>query len=401
MKIHIVQKGDSLWKIAEKYGVDLEELKKLNHQLSNPDLIMPGMKIKVPSEAVPVRKEPKAGFGTSAHKHEHPYAKEKPKSVVDIEDTIPEEPKPSIPYVPPIPEKHENVLPEADMNQYYPSNQLFQPWSPPKPEEPVTHFVEPKEKEHDNNIPQQEEMINMENANYPNMPKAPEAGKMEEENAAYHLPNMPNIPNVPFPNMPAVEPPFMHYPMPCMPCPCPVPVTPMLPGSGLCHPCFPVGGGFGGFGGGYGGFPVMPMPLPYGFHHHGFHHPGFGPQAGYGEYENQAHENAEHYDGSGSGFGGAPYGQMPYYGGYSSHYANAPHHDGKFKDDDCGCHDSHHHHHHHHGSHHHHANMPVQPYPNMGANAGYFMPYGGANPNAAPNQPSPNQVFGRPEEEED
>ncbi len=206
------------------------------------------MKIKVPSEAVPVRKEPKAGFGTSAHKHEHPYAKEKPKSVVDIEDTIPEEPKPSIPYVPPIPEKHENVLPEADMNQYYPSNQLFQPWSPPKPEEPVTHFVEPKEKEHDNNIPQQEEMINMENANYPNMPKAPEAGKMEEENAAYHLPNMPNIPNVPFPNMPAVEPPFMHYPIPCMPCPCPVPVTPMLPGSGLCHPCFPVGGGFGGFG---------------------------------------------------------------------------------------------------------------------------------------------------------
>ncbi|WP_230959080.1 SafA/ExsA family spore coat assembly protein, partial [Bacillus amyloliquefaciens] len=335
MKIHIVQKGDSLWKIAEKYGVDLEELKKLNHQLSNPDLIMPGMKIKVPSEAVPVRKEPKAGFGTSAHKHEHPYAKEKPKSVVDIEDTIPEEPKPSIPYVPPIPEKHENVLPEADMNQYYPSNQLFQPWSPPKPEEPVTHFVEPKEKEHDNNIPQQEEMINMENANYPNMPKAPEAGKMEEENAAYHLPNMPNIPNVPFPNMPAVEPSFMHYPMPCMPCPCPVPVTPMLPGSGLCHPCFPVGGGFGGFGGGFGGFPVMPMPLPY-----GFHHPGFGPQAGYGEFENQAHENAEHYDGSASGFGGAPYGQMPYYGGYSSHYANAPHHDGKYKDDDCGCHDS-------------------------------------------------------------
>nr|WP_241483343.1 hypothetical protein [Bacillus siamensis] len=267
----------------------------------------------------------------------------------------------------------------------------------------MTHFVEPKEKEHDNNIPQQEEMINMENANYPNMPKAPEAGKMEEENAAYHLPNMPNIPNVPFPNMPAVEPPFMHYPIPCMPCPCPVPVTPMLPGSGLCHPCFPVGGGFGGFGGGYGGFPVMPMPLPYGFHHHGFHHPGFGPQAGYGEYENEAHENAEHFDGFTSGFGGAPYGHMPYYGGYSSHYANEPHHDGKFKDDDCGCNDSHHHHHgsHHHGSHHHHANMPVQPYPNMGANAGYFMPYGGANPNAAPNQPSPNQVFGRPEEDED
>lgn len=132
----------------------------------------------------------------------------------------------------------------------------------------------------------------------------------------------------------------------------------------------------------------MPMPYSYGFH------PGFG---GYGEFENQAHENAEHY----GGFGGASYAHMPYYGGYPSHHANAPHHDGKYKDDDCGCHDNSHHHHHHHGSHHHYANMPVRPYPNVGANAGYFMPYGGANPNVSPNQPSPNQVFGRPEEEED
>ncbi|MDG4655386.1 SafA/ExsA family spore coat assembly protein [Ectobacillus antri] len=49
MKIHIVQKGDTLWKIAKKYGVDSETLKQANAQLSNPDLIMPGMKIKVPS----------------------------------------------------------------------------------------------------------------------------------------------------------------------------------------------------------------------------------------------------------------------------------------------------------------------------------------------------------------
>ncbi|MEH6944270.1 SafA/ExsA family spore coat assembly protein, partial [Bacillus sp. JJ722] len=48
MKIHIVQKGDTLWKLAKKYGVHFEELKKLNSQLSNPDMIMPGMKIKIP-----------------------------------------------------------------------------------------------------------------------------------------------------------------------------------------------------------------------------------------------------------------------------------------------------------------------------------------------------------------
>ncbi|MEC3434256.1 SafA/ExsA family spore coat assembly protein, partial [Bacillus cereus] len=46
MKIHIVQKGDTLWKIAKKYGVDFDTLKQTNTQLSNPDLIMPGMKIK-------------------------------------------------------------------------------------------------------------------------------------------------------------------------------------------------------------------------------------------------------------------------------------------------------------------------------------------------------------------
>lgn len=49
MQIHTVQKGDTLWKIAKMYGVDFEELKAANPQLSNPDLIMPGMKINIPS----------------------------------------------------------------------------------------------------------------------------------------------------------------------------------------------------------------------------------------------------------------------------------------------------------------------------------------------------------------
>ena len=48
VKIHIVQKGDTLWKLAKKYGVSFDELKKLNSQLSNPDLLMPGMKLKIP-----------------------------------------------------------------------------------------------------------------------------------------------------------------------------------------------------------------------------------------------------------------------------------------------------------------------------------------------------------------
>ncbi|KHE70325.1 hypothetical protein LD39_11745 [Halobacillus sp. BBL2006] len=57
VRIHIVQKGDTLWKIAKKYGVDFEELKSVNTQLSNPDMIMPGMKIKVPQGTKQVKKE--------------------------------------------------------------------------------------------------------------------------------------------------------------------------------------------------------------------------------------------------------------------------------------------------------------------------------------------------------
>lgn len=59
MKIHIVQKGDTLWKLAQTYGVDFEELKQLNAQLANPNMIMPGMKIKIPSETKQVQKQSK------------------------------------------------------------------------------------------------------------------------------------------------------------------------------------------------------------------------------------------------------------------------------------------------------------------------------------------------------
>jgi morphogenetic protein associated with SpoVID len=61
VKIHVVQKGDTLFKIAKKYNVDFDELKQANAQLSNPDLIMPGMKVKIPTGGVPVKKNTGAG----------------------------------------------------------------------------------------------------------------------------------------------------------------------------------------------------------------------------------------------------------------------------------------------------------------------------------------------------
>lgn len=49
MEVHIVVKGDTLWKIARQYGVPFEELKRINAHLANPDYIVPGMKIFLPA----------------------------------------------------------------------------------------------------------------------------------------------------------------------------------------------------------------------------------------------------------------------------------------------------------------------------------------------------------------
>lgn len=50
MRIHIVQKGETLWRIAKQYGIGLDELKRLNTHLANPDYIVPGMEIILPEE---------------------------------------------------------------------------------------------------------------------------------------------------------------------------------------------------------------------------------------------------------------------------------------------------------------------------------------------------------------
>lgn len=53
MKIHIVKQGDSLYSIAKKYNVHLEDVVKANPEISNPDVIDVGMKVKIPSQTKP------------------------------------------------------------------------------------------------------------------------------------------------------------------------------------------------------------------------------------------------------------------------------------------------------------------------------------------------------------
>jgi morphogenetic protein associated with SpoVID len=165
VKIHIVQKGDTLWKIAKKYGVNFEELKKLNSQLSNPDMIMPGMKIKVPTAGGNIKKETQTGTGGAKINmgskkeqpiKEHSIVKEKPikevpvKEVpvkeVPIEMPVKEKPvekpkeKPKKPFIPKIPQP---IIPDIDINNYYMTNMSninvheqpnVPPPLPPKPE---------------------------------------------------------------------------------------------------------------------------------------------------------------------------------------------------------------------------------------------------------------------------
>jgi morphogenetic protein associated with SpoVID len=168
VKIHIVQKGDTLWKIAKKYGVNFEELKKMNTQLSNPDMIMPGMKIKVPTGGGMIKKEapitgkPEAKINMGTKKEmpkEQPIAlapKEAPKKEMPIEqppkmkekiEPIAEAPKK--PFKPKMPQP---MIPEIDINHYYMMNmanlsvQPQQPAKPvPKPLKPIKEEVKPKQ----------------------------------------------------------------------------------------------------------------------------------------------------------------------------------------------------------------------------------------------------------------
>jgi morphogenetic protein associated with SpoVID len=52
LKIHMVKSGDSMYAIAQKYGVDLDQLIAFNPQISNPDQIDVGMKVKIPAAVV-------------------------------------------------------------------------------------------------------------------------------------------------------------------------------------------------------------------------------------------------------------------------------------------------------------------------------------------------------------
>jgi len=65
VKIHIVKQGDSLYSIAQKYGVSLEDVLKANPDISNPDAIDVGM-----LKFQPVRNRRSASFTSISYSRE-------------------------------------------------------------------------------------------------------------------------------------------------------------------------------------------------------------------------------------------------------------------------------------------------------------------------------------------
>ncbi|MEK5463755.1 LysM peptidoglycan-binding domain-containing protein [Paenibacillus sp. FSL P2-0089] len=52
MKIHIVKQGDSLFALSQKYGVPLQKIIEANPQITNPDVLAVGDKVKIPAAPV-------------------------------------------------------------------------------------------------------------------------------------------------------------------------------------------------------------------------------------------------------------------------------------------------------------------------------------------------------------
>ncbi|QHS22892.1 LysM peptidoglycan-binding domain-containing protein [Virgibacillus sp. MSP4-1] len=191
MKIHVVQKGETLREIAQKYDVNLDTLKEFNTQLSNPEEILPGMKIKVPSATKPVKME-RAAENERAEKQpaKKPVQQAKPKA-----DTQPAKQQPT---------KHPYIDKSPEMSPVIKED-----------EKPMDKVMKPYEQK-----PQKAEQKEMP---LPSMPKMPMIENNEEESISvetYHYtPQTYMHQQVHYPQVP--QQPYMGYHhVPKKPCGC-------------------------------------------------------------------------------------------------------------------------------------------------------------------------------------
>lgn len=245
MKIHIVQKGDTLWELSKQYGVDFEALKQANPQLASPDMIMPGMKIKIPSNSKAVKKETAPAKETQKKEiqkkeTQHPYQDHTPKPMPVMEEDDHKKKmiaKPEMP-VQPLQPMHAQPIMEQEFQNYTTINfpQMPQHHAAKKEKSGMEHEKEkiqpmpmPKPKEHVKPEAQPMQQPPFQAMPYP-MPQAqpiPQPEPMMQQQPMEMMPLCchvmhPCYPQKPFPIM--VNPEWLHPAqqmqpgMPCGPC---------------------------------------------------------------------------------------------------------------------------------------------------------------------------------------
>src|SRR5690625_3176724 len=178
LKIHIVQKGDTIWDIAQKYGVDFEQVKDLNPQISSPDMIMPGMKIKIPSTTKQVKKEGVHPKETQQPAKEQQIVPSKPIQIIPEDDQ--KKPKEVKMEKPPI--KEMPKMPEIPKEPEYPKKEM--PKMPMQPEKEKSQIPEKPMKEMPK-MPAQP-MLEMPMSTTPKKMQIPSDQKPKEEKKQEH-----------------------------------------------------------------------------------------------------------------------------------------------------------------------------------------------------------------------
>lgn len=81
---YTVQAGETLFTIAEKFSITLDTLLAANPQIKNPDIILPGQIINIPSQVSPTPTPTPTPAPPSGGKNEPGIPGEKPLHVVDV-----------------------------------------------------------------------------------------------------------------------------------------------------------------------------------------------------------------------------------------------------------------------------------------------------------------------------
>lgn len=250
MRVHIVQKGDTLWKIAKQYGIGFDELKRLNAQLANPDYIVPGMEIFLPEKGETGGKETVKG---DKHKVMHEMKEKeiewKPsKELQYVEESI------EVPQLPMHPEPTYNpyaFMPSIYQMAYMPTYQqpIYQMpvYQQPIYQAPMQQIVQP---------PMQHQPVFEESAEEEMVEKMPHE-EVSYEHEIYQQPMMHHQPmhHQPMFHQPCgCHQPMYHQPMHHQSCGCHQPMhhQPMFHQSCGCHQ------------------PMHHQPM---FHHSGCHEP--------------------------------------------------------------------------------------------------------------------------------